>query len=158
MQKAFFRDPQMKLPTTAKLCGAVGLAATGFGVAALIPGHLPPGAAVQGLAPMLAAVGLLLGWRVIGRNPGRGFGKVIERGLHAAIYLLLWTALFLGALQMLRSMVRGRYDGPSEALLDVPVQAMRLGGEALQPDVLGALFCGALLSAMLAEWAWKRWH
>ncbi|TKD22757.1 TrgA family protein [Rhodobacter capsulatus] len=158
MQKVVVRDTQMSLPTTAKLFGALGLAATGFITAELIPGNLPPGTAVHGLALMAASFGLLLGWRVIGRNPGRGRVKVVERGLHAAIYLLLWTLVFLGALQMMREMARGRYDSPSEALLDVLAQGMRLGAEALRLDVLGTLFCGAVLSAMLAEWAWKRWH
>ena len=158
MQKVVVRDTQMALPTTAKLFGAVGLAATGFFTAELIPGKLPPGAAIHGLGVVAASFGLLLGWRLIGRNPGRGRFKAMERGAHAAIYLLLWTVLFLGALQMMREMARGRYDSPSEALLDVLAQGMRLGGEVLQWDVLGMLFCGAVVSAMLSEWAWKRWQ
>ncbi|WP_444463092.1 TrgA family protein [Rhodobacter capsulatus] len=158
MQKVVVRDTQMALPTTAKLFGGLGLAATGFIAAELIPGKLHPGASLHGLALMATSFGLALGWRVIGRNPGQGLIKAAERGLHAGLYLLLWTTLFLGALQMLRDMIRGRYDSPSEALLDVLAQGMRLGAEALQPDVLGMLFCGSVLSAMLAEWAWKRWH
>ena len=158
MQKVVLRDSQMALPTTAKLFGAIGLAATGFLTAELIPGKLHAGAAIHGLATMAASFGLALGWRVIGRYAGRGMVKAAERGVHAAIYLLLWTTLFLGALQMLREMQRGRYDSPSEALLDVLAQGMRLGAEAAQPDVLGMLFCGAVLSAMMAEWAWRRWH
>ena len=158
MQKVVVRDTQMALPTTAKLFGAIGLAVTGFLTAALIPGKLPPGVAIQGLGAMSVAFGLLLGWRLIGRNPGRGRVKVMERGAHAAIYLFLWTVLFLAALQMMRQMARGHYDSPSEALLDVLAQGMRLGGALLQWDVLGMLFCGAVVSAMLSEWAWKRWH
>lgn len=158
MQKVVLRDTQMALPTTAKLFGAVGLAATGFFTAELIPEKLHPGAEIHGLALMAASFGLLLGWRVIGMHPGKGLTKAVERGLHAAIYLLLWTMLFLGALQMMREMMRGRYGSPSEALLDILAQGMRLGSEAIQLDVLATLFCGAVLSAMLSEWAWKRWQ
>lgn len=158
MQKVILRDTQMVLPTTAKLFGAIGLAATGFFTAELIPRNLPPGSEIHGLATMAASFGLLLGWRVIGMNPGKGLARAVERGLHAALYLTLWTMFFLGALQMLRDMIRGRYDSPSEALIDILAQGMRLGEQALRLDVLSVLFCGGIVSAILAEWAWKRWQ
>ncbi len=158
MQKVVLRDTQAKLPTTAKLFGALGLAATGFFGAELMAPHLPPSARVPGLTLAAASFGLLLGWRVIGLHPGRGMARALERSLHAVIYLVAWTVLFMGAVQMMHRTSMGRYDGPSEALVDIIGQAMTLAAEVLRADVLAVLFFGGLLSAMLAEWAWKRWQ
>lgn len=158
MQKIVFRDTQAKLPTTAKLFGALGLAATGFFGAQLMAPHLPPTARVPGLTLVAVSFGLLLGWRVIGLHPGRGMARALERGLHATIYLVAWTVLFMGAVQMMNRMKMGRYDGPSEALIDILGQGMTLATDVLRLDVLAVLFFGGLVSAMLAEWAWKRWQ
>ena len=158
MQKVVLRDTQAKLPTTAKLFGALGLAATGFFGAELMAAHLPPATRVNGLTLVAASFGLLLGWRVIGMNPGKGLARTLERGLHATLYLVAWTVLFMGAVQMMNRMSRGRYDAPSEALIDIIGQGMTLAADVLRADVLAVLFFGGQLSAMLAEWAWKRWQ
>lgn len=158
MQKVVIRDTQMKLPTTAKLFGALGLAVTGFFNAELMLPYLPPGTEVHGLAAVATSFGLLLGWRVIGMNPGKGLGRALERGLRAAFFLVFWSTAFLGALQMMHLMALGRYDGPMEALTDIVGQGLRLALVVLQLDVIAVLFFGGVLSAMLAEWAWKRWQ
>lgn len=158
MQKVVLSDTQLRLPTTAKLFGALGLAATGFFNAELMLPYLPPGTNVHGLAGVSASFGLLLGWRVIGMYPGQGMGRALERGLRAAVYLMFWSTLFLGALQMMQNMLRDRYDGPMEALTDVVSQGLRLGYNVLQLDVIAVLFFGGMLSAMLAEWAWRQWQ
>lgn len=158
MQKVVLRDTQMRLPTTAKLFGALGLAATGFFVANLLQPYLPAAMRVHGLALVASSFGLLLGWRVIGMNPGKGLTKAIGRGLSASVYLVIWTVLFLGAVEMMHQMALNHYDAPMDALVDVLGQGLKLGLLALQWDVMAVLFCGGMLSAMLAEWAWKRWQ
>ncbi|PTV94680.1 hypothetical protein C8J27_107212 [Rhodobacter aestuarii] len=158
MQKVVLRDSQIKLPTTAKLFGGLGLAATGFFGAELMARNLPISAAVNGFAGIAASIGLMVGWRVIGLRPGRGVVRALERGLHAVIYLVFWTMLFLGAVQVMHNMVRGRYDMPNEALVDVLSQGMTMAGAVLRFDTIAVLFLGGMVSAILAEWAWKRWH
>lgn len=158
MQRVIVADTRTTLPTTAKLFGALGLAATGYFNAQLMLPYLPPGTNVQGLSAVATSFGLLLGWRVIGMNPGQGLGRAIHRGLRAAFYLVFWSTLFLGALQMMQQMARGRYDGPGEALFDILAQGLRMGIAVAQLDVIGVLFFGGAVSAMLAEWAWKRWQ
>ncbi|MBZ4021493.1 hypothetical protein CKO11_03330 [Rhodobacter sp. TJ_12] len=158
MQKVVLRDTQMKLPTTAKLFGGLGLAATGFFGAQLMAQNLPIGAAVNGLGGIAASFGLILGWRVIGMSPGKGLSKALERGLHATIYLVIWTVLFLGLMQVLHRMAMGRYDAPSEAMLDVLAQGMAMADAILRLDSIAVLFFGGMVSAILAEWAWKRWQ
>lgn len=158
MQKVVVRNTQLALPTSAKLFGALGLAMTGFFNAAVMLPYLPAGTQVSGIGGVSASFGLLLGWRVIGMGPGHGMGRAAERGLRAAFYLIIWSTLFLGALQMLHKSTRGRYDGPIEALTDIFSQGLAMGFAVLQLDVVAVLFFGGILSAMLAEWAWKQWH
>jgi hypothetical protein len=158
MAKVVLRDTQMIMPTTAKLFGALGLAATGFFGSELMLPYLPPGTQIHGLAMAAGSFGLLLGWRVIGMHPGRGMLRALQRGVNAAVYLVVSTLAFLGALQMIRMMVLGRYDGPMDAVVDILAQGLRLGADVMRPDVIGVLFCGSLVSAMLSEWAWKRWQ
>jgi len=158
MQKVVLRDTQIILPTTAKLFGALGLGATGFFTAALMVPYLPPGTRIDGLAMTATSLGMMIGWGVIGITPGKGTARAVGRGINAAVYLAVATLTFLGVLQMVRQMWRGRYDGPMDALVDVIAQGLHFADDVLQADVLAVLFCGAMLSAMLAEWAWKRWQ
>lgn len=158
MQRVVVRNTQMRLPTTAKLFGSLGLAATGFFNAELMLPYLPPGTQVDGLALVSTSFGLLLGWRVIGMNPGKGLGRALERGLRSGFYLIVASTLFLGMMQMLQQALRSRYDGPLSAVTDILTQGVLLGIDVLQLDVIAVLFCGGMLSAILAEWAWKRWQ
>lgn len=158
MQKVVVRNPQIYLPTTAKLFGSLGLALTGFFNAAMMLPYLPAGTRVGGLAIISASFGLLLGWRVIGMQPGQGMWRAAERGMRAAFYLIICATLFLGALQMLHQSTRHRYDGPMEAITDIVAQGLDLGFSVLQLDVVAVLFFGGVLSSMLAEWAWRRWQ
>lgn len=158
MQKVVVRNTQLALPTASKLFGALGLATTGFFNAALMLPYLPAGTQVGGIGGISASFGLLLGWRVIGLHPGQGMARAAERGLRAALYLIICATLFLGALQMLHNSTRGRYEGPMDALTDIIAQGLGLGFAVLQLDVVAVLFFGGALSAMLAEWAWKQWH
>ncbi|MGD9918825.1 MAG: TrgA family protein [Paenirhodobacter sp.] len=158
MQKLVVRSTQLQLPTTAKLFGALGLAMTGFFTAELMVPYLPVGTKAGGLALMMTSFGLLLGWRVIGMNPGRGRSDAMHRGLRASFYLVTWGMVFLGSLQMMHEALRGRYDGVMAALTDVISKGISLASAVLQLDVLAVLFLGGVLSAMLAEWAWKQWH
>ena len=158
MQRVTQRDTQASLPTTAKLFGALGLAAAGFFTAEVMLPYLPRGSNVHGLAAAGACIGLVLGWRVIGLQPGQGMGAAMRRGLTAALLLAFWGVVFLGALQMVQRIKRNRYDGPLDALVDIIAQGLRMGAEVLRPDVVAVLFLGSMLSAMLSEWAWKRWQ
>ncbi|SOC19893.1 TrgA family protein [Rhodobacter maris] len=157
MQKVVLRDTQVKLPTTAKLFGALGLAATGFLAALLTVPNLPSSDSVSGFLGVAASFGLLLGWRVIGLNPGHGLARACERGVHGALYLLIWTVLFLGAVQVMHRMMLGRYHDPLDAVLDVITQGMKSAAAVLRFDAIALVFLGGMVSAILSEWAWRRW-
>lgn len=145
------------MPTAAKLFAAVALAVVGFFAAALVLPHLPGGARADFLPLMAASVGILVGWRVIGRATGRGYGSSAQAGVRGALYLVLWVLALTGFMQMVKMALRMRYDAPTEALVDVVSQAMDFGELVLKPDVLLVLFVGGGLAGMVSEWAGRRW-
>lgn len=158
MQRVILRSSRGALPTAAKLVAGIGLALTGFFTASAILPYLPAGTRDQGAGLMSMSFGWLIGWRVIGRAPQATMAGAARVGLRAALWLALTVLLYLGALQMMARMLRGRYHGLSEALTDVIAQGLGLGAAAVQLDVIATLFLGGVLSAILSAWAARRWQ
>lgn len=157
MQRVVLRNDSAMMPTMAKLVGALGLALTGVMTSQAIVPYMPEGTKMAGLTLVAASFGLLLGWRVIGvaaEAPGRSAAA----GLRASFYLAIWGLGFLGAVQMLHKALRMRYDGPGEALADIVTEGAQLGYAALQLDVIGTLFLGGAITAIVAAWAGRRWR
>lgn len=145
------------MPTAAKLFAAVVLAIAGFCTGLLVLPYLPGGTRAAALPLVAASFGLLLGWRVIGREAGRGLWAAVQVGLRATVYMVVLVLFFLGTVQMVRWSVRLRYDGPMDALTDIVSQGLELGQAALQVDVVVALVLGGALAGIASEWAHRRW-
>lgn len=158
MQRVILRSSRGALPTAAKLVAGIGLALTGFFTASAILPYLPAGTRGQGAGLMSMSFGWLIGWRVIGRAPQATMAGAARVGLRAALWLALTVLLYLGALQMMARMLRGRYHAVTEALTDILGQGVVLGGAAFQLDVIVTLFLGGVLSAILSAWAARRWQ
>lgn len=158
MQRVILRSSRGALPTAAKLFAGIGLALTGFFTASAILPYLPAGTKDQGFGLMSMSFGWLIGWRVIGRVPQARLAGAVRVGLRASLWLALTVLLYLGTLQMMARMLRGRYRAVSEALTDILGQGVALGGAVVQLDVIATLFLGGVLSAILCAWAARRWQ
>lgn len=145
------------MPTAAKLFAAVVLAIVGFLASVLVMPHLPGGSRASALPLVAGSLGLLLGWRVIGREVGRGMWMSAQTGMRASVYLVVLVLFFLGSVQMVHWSVRMRYDGPMEALTDIVSQGLEMGHAALRLDVVLALALGGALAGIASEWAHRRW-
>ncbi|KFI28249.1 TrgA family protein [Paenirhodobacter enshiensis] len=146
------------MPTAARGLGAVGMAATAAVAASVATGHLDAGTDHPGFVWVCAAMGLALGWRSIGSAAGKGWGSAVRAGLRAAMYLAVLAIAYLGGVAMLMRAVRLRYHGPFEALTDVFGQCFDIGRQLYQLDLIGVLFLGGALSAIVAEWASRHWR
>ncbi len=146
------------MPTAAKLVSAVAFALVAlWATAAYIP-HLPEGTDVGYLPEIMVALGLIIGWRSLGRNAGRGYGEAVSYGLRTSV-LLVFSALlgFAGYAMLVRSTRQLYRADVGKALLDVPNIMMDYGKLLMAQDVLVALGVGGLLAGLVAEWAARRW-
>ena len=158
MQRVVQRNTSRQMPTISRLFGAIGMAVTGLCLGLLMLPDLPlmlRGA--KALPGVAASFGLLVGWRVMGPIRGLSFAQGIGTGLRAAVYVLFWSLLYLGAVQMIRQAMRMRYDSVFEAILDIFTQGLYYSVVFAQPQVLGTLLVGGALSGMVARWSARRW-
>ena len=146
------------MPTAAKLAGAVIFAIIGFIAVQLYLPHLP-----QELPPGLfrestAALGIIIGWRVMGRLVGAGYTEAIGSGIRTSVTLVFWALLLFALQLMIRRSFKMMYDGPMEAVIGVFALMLEYGRVLWAADVLGWIFIGGALGGMLTEWVGKRWR
>lgn len=148
------------MPTAARLFAALLMAGVG-GMASVFYGDvLPEGMAIGLLAPLNAALGLIVGWSVIGRlTDGKSYALAFGHGLRGAVVFLFWALLLWSAWEMLELSVQRRYGGVQEALeavFDLIAQHALLLLDDPRPGA--TLLGGAVGAALVAEWAARRYR
>jgi hypothetical protein len=146
------------MPTAAKMVAAVMTALTLFLAAESAKAGLPHGTPAAYFSPIVAGIGFLTGWIVLGPLVGRGYVASLGYGLRAAVTSVFWALLLFSLWDMIELSIKKRYDGPFDALLGVCSLMVENGRLVLLPDVLVALGVGAVLSGLFAEWAGRRWN
>lgn len=148
------------MPTAARLFAALMLAATAWLASVAYASLLPEGTPAGLLAPLNAAIGALVGWRLVGRSvDGQGYGAALGHGAVGAAVVLFWALVLWSGWSMLGASMRRRYDGIAEALEAVFGYVAEHAALMLTdplPAVL--LFAGGLLSGLVAEWAKRRYR
>lgn len=145
------------MPTAAKLVSSVLFAILAWVAArALIP-HLPDGMSGGMLAEVMAAIGFLSGWLVMGGLVGKGYGPAITFGVQTVVTLVFFGLLLFAFYEMIIRSTRLRYDGPVDAIQGMMELMWEYAGWLLQVDVLGILGVGAVVGGLVAEWVGRRW-
>lgn len=146
-----------QMPTGAKLMGALSFAVVGWLIAnAYIP-QMPEVEAVGFMREMVAAVGAIVGWRVMGSSVGKGYVAALGSGWKTVIVLVFFSLLMFGLYEMLLDSVKMRYAGPGEAIIDVFNKMMVRSRALLSWGCLGAAVIGGGIAGMLTENASRRW-
>ncbi len=145
------------MPTAAKLVASVLFAAISFFIADLYAQGITDGTNTSYLREGAAVIGLVCGWRVMGRLAGKGMRDAIGSGIRTALTILFFVLLFFAIYKMVVTSTKGLYDGPMEAVLDVFRIMLDFGQGMLTPELLGTLFVGGALAGMATEWADRRW-
>ena len=147
-----------RMPTAAKLVGAVTFFGVGWIAAMQVLTTVPEGTPATFFAPTIAMIGLWQGWTVAGRNAGVGTGMAIGNGLRTSIQIaILGLALFALRTMFQRSM-NLRYDGFSEALFASMDLFLEYFFQSLIVPVWGVLLIGGILGGLLCETAARRWR
>lgn len=146
------------MPTAAKLVAAVVFAIVAAIAALLyIPG-LPEGSQTGWFIEISATVGLIVGWRAMGRLAGKGYTTAISSGIRSSVTTAFWLVLGFSINEMIYRATKMRYGGsPMEAVLAVFDLMLYYGRLMLTPEVLGTLLIGGIVGGLITEWASRRW-
>lgn len=146
------------MPTAAKLVAAVAFALVAYVSAELFKPAMSEGTQFGYFSPICAAIGLLVGWFVMGPLAGQGMGPSLGHGLRCSITIVFFALLGFSIYEMVLRSMKLRYDGPMEALIAALSLMLEYGLLMLTPPVLGALVIGGLAGGAAAEIAGKRWR
>ena len=146
------------MPTAPKLVAALLFAAIAWLAAEACKPQLPEGMAVGLFAPIAAGVGLLSGWRVMGRLVGQGVWPSAGHGLRTSLTMLVWVLLIFGIREMYIGTTHMRYAGPIEAIVGIFTLAGKYALYTTAPAVAGVLVVGGMLAGALTELAARRWR
>lgn len=147
------------MPTAAKLAAALAFAMVGFFAAETYRAELPEGIAGGTFALIVAAIGVLCGWLVMGPAAGRGYRAAAGTGVRTAFTTAFFALLLFSIERMIRKALQRQYgDSPMEAVVDVFSLMLQHGRLILTPEVLVALVAGGALGGLAAEWAGRRWR
>ncbi len=145
------------MPTMPKLIGAIFFAALAYFTGDLIKPLLPEGTQDGLLSPTLAVIGLVMGWRISGRNAGRGLKSAFGYGLTSAGASAFWGILVFALYKMLMLSLDKRFSGPMEALKSMVGYCIEYATMIATPQILGTIIVGGLFGGWLVEWTSKRW-
>ncbi len=144
------------MPNLPRLVAAVCLALLAFvlsrQIIASMPEHMDFGYFVQ----VNMAIGVLVGWNVMGRRAGRGATFAINNGLTGAAMLIFWGLFVQSCYEMIDRALHNRFDDPFEALGAIVEIATEYGMGLLLPNVILTTLLGALVSGLATEFAGRR--
>ena len=146
------------MPTAAKLTAAVIFAILGFFAVQLYLPHLPQELPVGLLRESAAVLGIIIGWRVMGRLAGRGYTEAVGSGIRTSVALVFWALLLFAIQLMIKRAFKMMYEGPMEAVIGVFSLMLEYGRALWAADVLALLLLGGALGGIVTEWAGKRWR
>jgi hypothetical protein len=146
------------MPTAAKLVAALTLALLAFVVSGQVILLFPDGTEFGWFTPVNVAIGLIVGWRVVGGRAGRGMAMGISNGVTGAAVLLFWALFVQGAYEMVDRAMGRRYDGFLEAIVAVFQIGYDFFLRIATVEILATLAVGGCIVGVLAEIAARRWR
>lgn len=146
------------MPTAAKLISAIAFALVGwFAAQAYIPG-LPEGTQTRNFPELTAALGLVIGWLVMGRAVGKGYWQALGSGLRTSVTIVFWALVGFSIYDMVVESTKMRYDGPMEAVVATFGIMIEYGALLARQNVILVLVIGGILGGLLAEAVNRRWR
>lgn len=146
------------MPTAAKLVAALCLAALGYVVSDLIRPLLPASTHFGLFNYVNALIGLVMGWRVVGRRAGRGMSAAIGNGFTGTVALVFWGLFVQATNEMVRRSFARHFDSMVEAIAAIFEHMVEYGEIMLDAKVVVALLLGGIATGILAEIAAGRWR
>jgi hypothetical protein len=146
------------MPTGAKAMAAISFAIVGWLIANAYVPNMPEVQSVGLVREFTAAIGGVVGWRVMGNSVGKGYLGAVGSGWKTVIVLVFFALLFFGIWEMLLQSVKMRYEGPFDAIVDVFKRMLDRAPPLLSQGVLAAMVIGGAIAGVLTENANRRWR
>ena len=146
------------MPSAARLMGAVCLAVLAFVLSGMVMTLLPESTDFGWFVPLNIALGLVIGWTVMGsRVGGDTTAAAINNGVAGVFVLMLWGIALQAINEMMRLAMRNRYSDPFEAVVDIFQIGAEYGLLVATVPIGLTLAIGAVISGLLTEYAHRRW-
>jgi hypothetical protein len=139
------------MPTAGRLTGAMAYALLGGVLGWLLIPFFDAGRVPDYWLAICIAAGLLVGWVLVGTRTGQRTGVAIGTGLTAAAALAFWVLFVVGARRMVGDSMRGRYDGPTDAVIGVFANMIDDAQQFADPAILLLLVLGSVAAALLTN-------
>lgn len=149
---------QTIMPNAASLFAAVSLAIIAFVVSGQIMPLFPDGKDFGFFTLINMAIGIAVGWKVMGPRAGRGFTPGINNGLTGVAVMVFWGLFVQGCYEMFRLAMRNRYDGAFEAILAIFEIGYEYAVLIAQPNIIITLILGAIIGGLVTEYVSRIWR
>lgn len=147
-----------RMPTAAKLVGAVVFFGVGWLAALQVLATLPEGTPATYFPLTIALIGLWQGCSVAGRHAGAGTADAVGNGLRTSVQIaLIGLAVFALRTMFIRS-ADLRYDGFGEAVVAAMELFIEYAVQALTVPIWGVLLAGGVIGGLICEAAARRWR
>ncbi len=145
------------MPSITRLVAALCLA----GMAAVLSGMIAP-LFDSGFrkAPFFAvniAIGLMVGWQVLGPRAGLGWRGALGNGLGGGALVMFWALFVHAVLLMARRAMAHWYAGPSDALIAIFDLMLGFAQVIARPDILAVFVLGSVLSGLVCAYTKAKW-
>ena len=137
---------------------AIALGLLAFIVSGQVKPLMPEGTDFGYFTQVNIALGLLVGWIMIGPRAGRGLVPGITNGITGMLSMVFWALFVQGAYEMFSRAMGHRYHGPFEAVMAILELTFEFAGMILVPNILVTLLVGGVLAGLAGEFASKRFR
>jgi hypothetical protein len=152
------RTAARRMPTAAKLVGAVTFFGVGWLAALQVLATVPEGTPATWFPLTIALIGLWQGWSVAGALAGDGRAAAVANGVRTSIQIAFVGLVVFALRAMFLRSVRLRYDGLGEALGDASDLFIAYAMQSFTLPVWGVLLLGGVIGGLICEGAARRWR
>jgi hypothetical protein len=146
------------MPNAARLVAALSLALIAFFVSWQVMTLMPEGTDFGWFTHVNIAIGLIVGWVVMGKRPGGGLTPAINNGLTGMAVMVFWGLFVQSTNEMVALAMRHRYEGPLDAILGIFEIGMKYARVLMVPNIIATLLIGGVLAGMACQYASKKWR
>jgi len=146
------------MPTAAKLVAAICFAFLAFVTCIVVEGTLPEDTRIGYIYEVSIASGAICGWFVSGSARRTGYAEAAATGLRTTVTALVMALGVLALSTMVAISMKGRYRGPTDAVLDIFQKFAEFGMLTLSVPALGTMFFGGMIAGIVTENAGRRWR
>jgi hypothetical protein len=134
-----------------RVIGAVLMAGLGWFVSDMVRPLMPESTVFGWFNHVNAALGIIVGWSLLGPKAGGGLMVALSNGVTAAFGLATLGVFVQAANEVLRLSTRLRYSDPLRAFEDIFRVLAEFGAVLLHATVIGPLIIGAVVIAIVVE-------